>query len=109
MTIRDNREYTRVLLCSYSPRVSSPRVAAFPCATGTSLPTRPWNMRLTVIWGFPKIRGTLFGGPQNKDYIILGSILGSPYYGNYHIMSEIESSTCNGFEVRRNRRNCRPQ
>ena len=23
----------------------------------------------------------LFGGPQNKDYSILGSILGSPYLG----------------------------
>ena len=28
------------------------------------------------IWGFPKIRGTLFKGPYNKDYSILGSILG---------------------------------
>ena len=32
-------------------------------------------------WGFPKIKGTLFGGPHNKDYSILGSILGSPYFG----------------------------
>ena len=31
--------------------------------------------------GFPKIRGALFGGPHNKDYSILGSILGSPYFG----------------------------
>ena len=23
----------------------------------------------------------LFGGPHNKDYSILGSILGSPYFG----------------------------
>ena len=30
---------------------------------------------------FPKIRGTLLGVPQNKDYSILGSILGSPYFG----------------------------
>ena len=30
---------------------------------------------------FLKIRGTLFGGPYNKDYSILGSILGSPYFG----------------------------
>ena len=29
-------------------------------------------------WEFPKIRGTLFGGPHNKDYSILGSILRSP-------------------------------
>ena len=33
------------------------------------------------IWGFPKIRGYFFGGPHNKCYSILGSILGSPYLG----------------------------
>ena len=31
------------------------------------------------MWGFPKISGTIFGGPNNKDCSILGSILGSPY------------------------------
>ena len=30
--------------------------------------------------GFPKL-GYPFGGPYNKDYSILGSILGSPYFG----------------------------
>ena len=30
--------------------------------------------------GFPNY-GYLFGGPHNKDYSILGSILGSPYFG----------------------------
>ena len=35
----------------------------------------------TAIWGFPKIRGTLFGGLHNKAFSILGSILGSPYFG----------------------------
>ena len=34
-----------------------------------------------VIWGFPKIRVTLLGGPNDKDSSILGSILGSPYFG----------------------------
>ena len=29
-------------------------------------------------WGFPRIRGTLFGGPHKKDCSILGSILGYP-------------------------------
>ena len=29
----------------------------------------------------PKFRGTLFGGPNNEDHSILGSILGSPYFG----------------------------
>ena len=32
-------------------------------------------------WGFLKIGGYPFGGPHNKDYNILGSILGSHYLG----------------------------
>ena len=31
-----------------------------------------------MIWDFPKIRGTFFGGPYNKDPTIQGTILGSP-------------------------------
>ena len=31
--------------------------------------------------GFPKIKGTLYGGPYNKDYSILVSILGSSSLG----------------------------
>ena len=31
--------------------------------------------------GFPKIRGTFFGDPYKKDFDVLGSILGSPYFG----------------------------
>ena len=38
------------------------------------------TMALSRIWGFPKIRGTILG-VHNKDYSILGSILGSPYFG----------------------------
>ena len=30
--------------------------------------------------GFPKL-GVPYWGPHNKDYSILGSILGSPYFG----------------------------
>ena len=30
-------------------------------------------------WGFPNIRGTILGDPYNKDYDILGSILGPLY------------------------------
>ena len=37
------------------------------------------------VWEFPKIRGTLFGGPYNKDPSIWGTILGSPIFGNCHI------------------------
>ena len=35
------------------------------------------------VWGlgFPKIRATFFGGPHIRDYSVLGSILGSPYFG----------------------------
>ena len=35
--------------------------------------------------GFPKVKVTQFRGPHNKDYSILGSILGSghPIPGNY--------------------------
>ena len=33
------------------------------------------------ILGFPKIRSYLSGGPHNKSYSILGSILGFPYFG----------------------------
>ena len=40
------------------------------------------------ISGFPKIRGTFFGGPHNKDYSILGSLLGSPYFGKLPYISE---------------------
>ena len=33
------------------------------------------------MWGFPKIRGTVLGGPNTKDYSILGSLI----LGNYHV------------------------
>ena len=32
-------------------------------------------------FGVSQNRGTLFGGPYNKDYSILGSMLGSPCFG----------------------------
>ena len=34
-----------------------------------------------LIWGLPKIGVPFSGGPHNKDYCNLGSILGSPYFG----------------------------
>ena len=37
------------------------------------------NVDPHATWGFPKIRGTFLG--PNKDYSMLGSILGSPYFG----------------------------
>ena len=35
----------------------------------------------TLNRGFPKLGVPFLGGPHNKDYSILGSILGSPYFG----------------------------
>ena len=31
----------------------------------------------------------ILGGPYNKDYIILESMLGSPFLGNYHADSQL--------------------
>ena len=51
-------------------------------ASGTNAYMALWGLCLpSFIWEFPKIRGTLFGGPHVKDYCILGSILGSPHFG----------------------------
>ena len=36
-----------------------------------------WFIRIRV----SQIYGYYFGGPNNKDYSILGSILGSPHFG----------------------------
>ena len=50
----------------------------------TSQRTGPGNATLLIApplnGGFPNL-GYLFGGPHNKDYSMLGSILGSPYIG----------------------------
>ena len=39
------------------------------------------DTNLGLFGRFPKLWGTLLGGPYYKDYKILGSILGSPYFG----------------------------
>ena len=44
-------------------------------------------MGVSQYWGY------FFGGPYNKDYSILGSILGSPILGNY--MSRFTESIMN--------------
>ena len=38
------------------------------------------------------MRGTLFGGPYDKDYTILGSILGSPYFGKLPCLTSLVTS-----------------
>ena len=45
------------------------------------------------IWGVPKIRGTFLGGPYNKDYSILGSRLGSPYFGRLPYLRTLAPTT----------------
>ena len=37
------------------------------------------------IWEFPKLRGTLFWCPYDKDPTIWGTIFVSPIFGNSHI------------------------
>ena len=39
-----------------------------------------------IIWGFPKIRGTILGVPIMRIIVFGGFILGSPILGNYHIL-----------------------
>ena len=39
-----------------------------------------------LTWEFPKIGGTLFWGPYNKDRTIWVTILGSPIFGNPHMV-----------------------
>ena len=39
-------------------------------------------------WEFPKIRGTLLWSSYNKDPTILGTILGSPIFGNSQMERE---------------------
>ena len=63
----------------------------------------PLKQPSLTIWGFPKIRGTLFGDPHIKDYSILGSILGSPYLGKLPYTQENASSLASviSFNARR--------
>ena len=44
--------------------------------------------------GFPKNRGTIFGGPNNQDYNILGSILGSSYFGKLSSKAALKTVLC---------------
>ena len=43
------------------------------------MPSHPIDLK-TRNGGFPKL-GYLIGDPHNKEYSILGSILGSPHFG----------------------------
>ena len=54
-----------------------------------------------LVWGFPKIRGDLFGESHNKVSSILGSMLGSFILGNCHMSYSLNSlkGGCIGFRV----------
>ena len=69
-----------------SSAVSAASVAA--CRPSQRVAARPrYSRPLCYIWEFPKIRGTLFGSPYNKDPTIWGTIVGSPIFGNSHMGS----------------------
>ena len=40
---------------------------------------------LGMIWGFPKIRGTILGVPIRRTIIFWGLYWGTPILGNYHL------------------------
>ena len=49
-----------------------------------SFHTRPPPKWMLPFGGFPKLGGTILGGPYVKDYGILGAILVSPHFGKLH-------------------------
>ena len=51
--------------------------------------SRPFKGYMGVIRWFPKTRGTLLGGPHNKDYKTLGSRLGPSSFGKLPYMGVI--------------------
>ena len=40
---------------------------------------------MSLIWGFPKIRGTFLGVPIVRIIVFWGLYWGPPILGNYHI------------------------
>ena len=51
------------------------------------------------IWEFPKMKGTVFWGPSNKNPTIEGTILGSPIFGNPHFGLQSWSSALHALRV----------
>ena len=56
-----------------------------PGLKAQTAPCKKLSHEKSSIWEFPKIRGTLFGGPYNKDPTIYGTILGSRIFGSSQI------------------------
>ena len=44
------------------------------------------GLRELAIWGFPKIRDTIFGVPLIRTIVFWGLYWGPPILGNYHIL-----------------------
>ena len=42
-------------------------------------------MKLKAMWGFPKIRGTIWGVPIIRIIVFWGLYWGPPILGNYHM------------------------
>ena len=59
--------------------------AAEAAAVAAHGPGLAWVLPEHSKWDFPKVRGTLFWGPYNKDPTSLSTILGSPIFGNPQI------------------------
>ena len=62
------------------------RVWALQVRVNANLEFPMWTVKQGVHRGFLKL-GVPLWGPHNKDYSTLGSILGSPIEGDYHIWS----------------------
>ena len=67
--------------------VRNPKTDRKPCVSSAlashEVPLRVMRVAVPAdqFGGFPKLGGTFLGGPHNKDYNMLGSILGSPCFG----------------------------
>ena len=88
LTTRRNMKRSRLQDCRF---IAQGLVSGFE-ATAPSLPPQFQKRKKilhsseppcvsTIYGGFPKLGGYPFGSPNNKDYSILGSILGSPNFG----------------------------
>ena len=88
-----------ILLCFQSVNLGGarPNLKAYI----QNLSRKPKTLGLGCIWNFPKIKGTFWGGPYNKGYSILGSILGSPYFGKPPYTLGLSGPTLRGSQARR--------
>ena len=55
-------------------------------------------LTVILIWGFPKIRGTILGVPKIRTMVFFRPYCGLPYFGNYHIGPLLAESSCRSQE-----------